>query len=87
MRRCIVRPVEILSHVRRRPFQPIRVHVSDGASYDVRHPEMMMVTTRVVMIAQPPEVDGVPDRSVYCDPLHIARIELIDGAKSHERST
>ena len=80
-----MRPSEILNHLRRQPFAPIRIHVSDGASYDVTHPEMMAVTAAVVFIAQPPEKDGVPERSVYCDPVHITRIEPLDGAKAKRR--
>ena len=74
-----MRANEILRQQRTRPFKPIRIHLSDGASYDVRHPEMMMVTAAVVFIALAPEKDGVPDRSVYCDPLHVTRIEPING--------
>ncbi len=80
-----VRPNEILNHLRRKPFDPIRIHISDGASYDVTHPEMMAATTHVVFIAQPPETDGVPERSVYCDPVHITRIEPLDGTKRKRR--
>lgn len=76
-----MRPKEILSHLQRKPFAPIRIHVSDGASYDVSHPEMMAVTATIVFIAQPPETDGVPECSVYCDPVHITRIEPLDGDK------
>jgi len=46
---------------------------------------MMAVTTTVVFIAQPPETDGVPERSVYCDPLHITRIEHLDETKPKRR--
>jgi hypothetical protein len=74
-----MRPREILNHLRKGPFAPIRVHISDGAFYEVGHPETMMVTAREVIIAQPPEVDGVPERSVYCDPVRVTRIEPIDG--------
>ena len=74
-----MRPNEILTHQRMQPFAPIRIHVSEGASYEVMHPEMMAVTTHTVFIAQPPETDGVPGRSVYCDPIHITRIEPING--------
>jgi len=44
------------------------------------HPEMMAVTTTVVFIAQPPETDGVPQHSVRCDPVHITRIEPLEGS-------
>ena len=79
-----MRASEILVHQRTRPFRAIRIHLSDGASYEVRHPEMMAVTTSVIFIAQPPEKDGVPERSVYCDPLHVTRIEPIDGQTPDE---
>jgi len=76
-----MRPSEIMNLQRKRPFVPLRVHVSDGSSYDVRHPEMMLVTNTTIFIALPPLADGVPERHVYCDPIHITRIEPIDGAK------
>ena len=79
-----MRANEILRQQRTRPFRAIRIHLSDGACYDVRHPEMMTVTTAIVFIARPPEKDGVPDRSVYCDPVHVTRIEPIDGETPDE---
>ena len=72
---------EILSHQRRTPFQPIRLHISDGSSYEVHHPEFMYITATTVVIGQLPEVDGVPASSVYCDPLHITRIEPLTNGK------
>ena len=48
---------------------------------------MISVTGTVVFIAQPPETDGVPERSVYCDPVHITRIEPLDGTKPKRRPT
>jgi len=56
---------EILSHLRREPFAPIRVCLSDGSSYDVRHPEMALVTRRTVAIALEPDKGEVPERMVY----------------------
>jgi len=70
-----MRASELLVHLRRAPFQPLRIHLSDGSSYDVFHPEWMGVSTTVVFIAQPPEADGVPERAVYCDPVHITGVE------------
>ena len=43
-------PRELLAIQREQPFVPIRVHVSDGAAYEVRHPEMMLVTVSLVFI-------------------------------------
>lgn len=81
-----MRPDEIRAHLRRQPFRPIRIYVSDGASYDVRHPELALVTRAEVVIALDSGNDDIPERSAYCDPIHITRIEPLDGAK-RKRST
>jgi hypothetical protein len=69
----------ILAHLRKQPFIPIRVFMSDGATYDVRHPEMAAVSAAEMVIGIEPLDDEVPHRFAYCDPVHIARIEPIDG--------
>ena len=53
--------------------------LSDGATYEVRQPEMMLVTRRQVIIALPRPGEVIARRVVYCDPLHITRIEPING--------
>jgi hypothetical protein len=74
-----MRADEISKHLRRQPFRPIRVYVSDGSAYDVRHPELMFVSRSEVVIGLDPGTDVIPERSVYCDPVHITRIEPING--------
>ena len=70
-----MRAEEIREHLRTRPFVPIRVFLSDGSAYEVRHPDMAMVTQRLLIIGIQPRRDGIPMRSVHCDPLHVTRIE------------
>ena len=75
-------PAEIIELQRERPFPGFRIYISDGASYVVRHPEMMLVTRSRVYIAIPPSREGAPPSgAVYCDPVHITRIEPLNGAK------
>jgi hypothetical protein len=74
-----MRADEISKHIRRQPFRPLRVYISDGSSYDVRHPELMYVSRTEVVIGLEPGDDVIPERSVYCDPVHITRIEPING--------
>ena len=76
-----MRPAEIRAHLRREPFRPIRIFVSDGSSYDVHHPELALVTRTEVVIALDPGDDEIPERSAYCDPMHITRIEPLAAAK------
>ena len=81
-----MRPDEIRAHLRREPFRPIRIYISDGSSYDVRHPELMFVSRAEVVIGLDAGDDELPERSVYCDPLHITRIEPVDAAPSDRRA-
>jgi len=39
----------------------------------------MLITRTEVVIALDPGDDEIPERSAYCDPIHITRIEPIDG--------
>ena len=46
-------PEAIHKHLRRQPFQPFKIFLSDGAVHEVRHPEMVFVMRREVVIALP----------------------------------
>ncbi|MEK7711012.1 MAG: hypothetical protein AAB341_03865 [Planctomycetota bacterium] len=81
-----MRPNDIISHVRKQPFQPVRVFISDGSSYDIRHSEMMMVGRTEVVIGLLTDGDDVYDRFAYCDPVHINRIEPINGKTIRRRT-
>ena len=46
-------PGDFLQAIRRRPFQPFRIEVSDGTAYEVRHPELVMVGLGALLIGIP----------------------------------
>jgi hypothetical protein len=68
-------PGEIQKHQRATPFNPFRVHVSDGTAYEVREPHHIAASARIVFIGIGEVVDGVPVNSIYINPIHITRIE------------
>jgi|CXWL01.1.fsa_nt_gi hypothetical protein len=72
---------EIRKYVRKQPFEPFRVFISDGSHYDVLHHDFMIVSPRVVEIGVAKDAKAFPDRIISCDPLHITRIAPINGAK------
>jgi len=41
---------EILRYVRASPFRPFRIHMASGQTFDIRHPEMVRVGTRDIII-------------------------------------
>ncbi len=53
-------PTDVLSALRKRPFEPFRIQVSDGAAYDVRHPELVMVGLGALIIGIPPSAQEQP---------------------------
>ncbi|MBI4581444.1 MAG: hypothetical protein HY718_17205 [Planctomycetes bacterium] len=61
----------------RQPFEPVRVKMSSGEVFEIRHPEMAMLTKSglVITLLDP---DGSPsDRVEYCSFLHIAGVETV----------
>jgi hypothetical protein len=63
---------ELLS---RQPFDPIRITMSSGQEFEVRHPEMAALG-RSSMHVNIPSPDGSPsDRWEYLSYLHIAHVK------------
>ncbi|MGH7169022.1 MAG: hypothetical protein ACRELF_18935, partial [Gemmataceae bacterium] len=46
-------PLDILQALRKRPFEPFRLQISDGSTYDVRHPEVILVGLGSLVIGIP----------------------------------
>lgn len=70
-------PADLLQALRLRPFQPFRLHVSDGMVYDVRHPEMLMVAVASTVVGLPAAGQALPqvERYEIIDLRHIVRVE------------
>lgn len=80
---------EIKTLMRTRPFQGMRIHISDGESYEVRHPDMVFVTSTIVQIGlEPLDRGDIPTGgSVYVDPVHITRMEPMNGKRRPNRKS
>jgi hypothetical protein len=55
-----MRPDDLLTAVRKRPFEPFRIQVSDGTVYDIRHPELLMVGLGAVIVGVPAAGQNAP---------------------------
>ena len=62
----------------RRPFAPFRVFISDGATYNVRHPELCVPGCRSVFIGITESPEPVYDRYAIVDLIHITRLEPLE---------
>ena len=74
-----MRPEDIREFVRRQPFQPFRITLTDGRTYDVVHPDLAMVGRGNVAVGlpRPGDVDPIYDRLVTMSLLHIMQVEPI----------
>ena len=72
-----MRPEDIRQFLLRRPFQPFRLTLTDGRTYDIRHPELAMVgrSTVAIGVPAPEESEPVYDRLVTVSLLHIMQAE------------
>ena len=73
-----MRPDAIRELLRKKPFVPFRVYVSDGATYDVAHSEAGRVSAMMLIVnVRPGGFASVPGERVACISLiHITRIEV-----------
>jgi len=63
------------------PFQPFRICLTDGKSYDVPHRDFLMISRSVVDIGVKGDASSrVYDQNVRVSPLHIVRVENLQVA-------
>jgi hypothetical protein len=76
-----MRPEELVQLLRRRPFIPLRLHMTDGQTYEIRHPDNVIVLrSRVDIGVMPDPGTGVVERVEYCSLFHIVRVEELQTA-------
>ena len=66
----------------RRPFEPFRVVMSSGESYNVMHPEMALVSSRALVLAIPDPTHADGERIAFCSYLHIAHVETFTPSRA-----
>jgi hypothetical protein len=72
-------PEDLRKKLQTRPFRPFRIHLSDGAEYDVMHPELLLLGRRslVLGLASRPE-EVLYERTIDIELIHIVRMESIE---------
>ena len=69
-----MRADDLIELVRRQPFAPFRIHVTGGVTYDVRHPDQIIVLRSRAVLAAGAD-NGIPDRLEHVALVHVVRIE------------
>ena len=62
----------MLSLLRRQPFQPFEVRMSNGDAYQIRHPEMAFLLKSSLILGSPQS-----DDFFFCSLLHVADVKAI----------
>jgi hypothetical protein len=76
-----MRPEELVQLLRRRPFIPLRLHLTNRQTYEIRHPDNVIVLrSRVDIGVMPDPGTGVVERVEYRSLLHIVRVEELQTA-------
>jgi hypothetical protein len=64
-----------------RPFQPFRLVMSSGQSYEVRHSEMAWLTRTSILVGTDIAEDGIPAEFKICSLLHVTAVEPLSKRK------
>ena len=75
-----MRPEDVREFLRRQPFRPFRLTLTDGRTYDVMHPELAMVGRSWVQVglARPGDPENIAERLNSVSLLHIMQIEPLE---------
>ena len=75
------RPEDIQARLRERPFRPLRLICSEGLSYEIKHPDLVLVGERDLMIGfARPSRPTVYNQVIRVALLHLVGIEDIPAA-------
>ncbi|MFQ5805198.1 MAG: hypothetical protein ACE5I3_01970 [Phycisphaerae bacterium] len=75
-----MRAEELREILDRRPFKPVRLHISGGQAVDITHPEAAIVTRSLVAVGL--GGPGVHEAVIHYNLLHIVKIEPLNRRKS-----
>jgi len=70
---------ELQKALRREPFQPFRLHLTNGQTFDIRHQEFAALMRTSDFVGFSSGDDEIPDRMIQCDLLHVVALDPING--------
>ena len=79
-----MRPEDVREFLRRQPFRPFRLTLTDGRTYDVMHPDLAMVGRSWVQVglARPGDPENIAERLISVSLLDIMQIEPLESVVS-----
>jgi hypothetical protein len=78
----MIRIDDVYERINKRPFEPFRVCLTDGRTYDITHPELCLPGRTTVHLAVPdPKFRRAVMRIDQCALVHIVRFEPLNGKR------
>jgi hypothetical protein len=78
-------PEDIQKKIRHKPFRPFRLYLSDGSVYEIRHPELVLLGRRSLIVGLTGDpTETLYERTVDVDLLHIVRMDYLDMPATHD---
>ncbi len=68
-------PDTIRDYLRRQPFEPFVIRMSNGEVHEIRHPECAFITKSKVIVYYPDD-----DRTVTCSLIHVNSVEALQAS-------
>lgn len=79
----------ILELIRKRPFEPLRITMSSGEQYEIRHPEFVVPMASGLFVSFPGEARGdvqPTDEFAILSYLHIASFDTLKNKSRRKAS-
>lgn len=74
---------DVVDELKKQPFQPVRVELTDGLSYEIRHPDLVIVFPSKVVIATPGRNQPQPaERYDVVSMSHIMRLTPLNASST-----
>ena len=78
----MIRRQDVLENLEKRPFEPFRICMTDGRTYDVGHPDLCLLARNTVYVGVPdPRLRRTVIRMDQCAYAHIVRFEPLNGER------
>jgi len=70
-------PEDLREFTQKQPFVPFVIHLSDGRSFPVKHPDAILIGRRWVVVLNP---DDNGSDFVHCTLRHITSVDLLESS-------
>ena len=71
--------------LRKQPFEPFRIQLSNGQAHEVRYPEFAAIGRTRVFVGVPANRADGPDRLVQVELREVVAIEPVNGQRRRKR--